>query len=62
MKLIALDRDHPHVRFDWTAQKLKDVARWANGFVWRNTPFEEYDRFIRKRDAESYDEQQGLFA
>lgn len=41
MKLVALERE-PHVRFDWTAQKLKDVARWANGYVWRKAPFAEY--------------------
>jgi len=34
----------PLVRHDWTEQKLKDVARWCNGFVWRSVPFEEYDR------------------
>lgn len=60
MKLVALDRE-PHVRFDWTAQKLKDVARWANGFLWKKVPFAEYDRFMRKRSVETYDEQQGLF-
>lgn len=60
MKLVALERE-PHVRFDWTAQKLKDVARWANGYLWKKTPFEEYDRSMRKRSVESYDEQQGLF-
>jgi len=30
------------VRFDWTEQKLKDMARWANRFIWRNHKFEEY--------------------
>ena len=44
MKLVALERE-PHVRFDWTAQKLKDVARWANGFVWKKAPFAEYYRY-----------------
>lgn len=52
----------PHVRFDWTEQKLVDVRRWANGFAWRKRPFEEYDRQAsKKRRAETYDEQQGLF-
>lgn len=58
IKLNALDRE-PHVKFDWTAQKLKDVARWANGFVWRKAPFEDYSRTMKT--AERYDEQQGLF-
>ena len=60
IKLIVLERE-PHVRFDWTGQKLKDVARWANGFLWKKTPFSEYDRAMKKRDTETYDEQQGLF-
>lgn len=61
MKLNALDKD-PWVRFDWTAQKLRDVARWANGWVWKRAPFAEYDRSMKKSRAPAvYDEQQGLF-
>lgn len=60
MKLVALQRE-PHVRFDWTAQKLKDVARWANAFLWKRTSFDEYDRTMRKRPIEVFDGQQGLF-
>lgn len=61
IKLNALEK-RPHVRFDWTERKLKDVARWANGHVWRRAPFEEYDRSMRSAaPAERYDEQQGLF-
>ena len=41
MKLNALDRK-PWVRFDWTEQLLKDVARWANGWVWKRATFAEY--------------------
>lgn len=63
MKLNTLVR-RPWVRFDWTEQKLKDVARWANGFVWKREapflPFSQYDR-TRKVTPEVYDEQQGLF-
>lgn len=58
IKLNALERV-PHVKYDWTEQKLRDVARWANGFVWRKAPFEEYNRSMKT--AEKYDEQQGLF-
>jgi hypothetical protein len=43
IKLNALEK-RPHVRHDWTEQKLKDMARWCNGWVWRKVPFEEYDR------------------
>lgn len=61
LDLTALSRE-PRARYDWTVQKLKDVARWANGFLWRKTPFSEYDRQMKKQPAkESYDEQQGLF-
>ena len=41
IKLNALTKS-PHVRFDWTAQKLRDVARWANRRAWRYTPFSGY--------------------
>lgn len=37
----------PLVKHDWTMQQLKDVARWANGFVWKKVPFNEYDRSRR---------------
>lgn len=60
IKLNALERE-PHVKYDWTSQKLKDVARWANGFVWRRGPFEQYDRHRKNTAPESYDHQQGLF-
>lgn len=59
LKLVAMERE-PHARLDWTAQRLKDVARWANGFVWKRAPFDDYDR-SRKNAPERYDEQQGLF-
>ena len=61
MKLNALER-RPWVRFDWTEQKLKDVARWANAWVWKRAPFSEYDRHRRNAPTERYDAQQGLFA
>jgi hypothetical protein len=60
MKLNALERE-PWVRFDWTDRRLKDVARWANGWVWKRAPFAEYDRHRRTVAPESYDAQQGLF-
>jgi hypothetical protein len=60
MKLNALDR-RPWVRHDWTERKLRDVARWANGRLWRQMSFDEYDRHARKR-PEKYNAQEGLFA
>lgn len=60
MKLNALEKV-PHARFDWTVRRLQDVARWANGWVWKRAPFSEYDRYRRNVAAEKYDEQQGLF-
>lgn len=59
MKLVTLVRE-PHVRFDWTLQKLTDVARWANRRAWKYGPFEDYDRYLRTK-PEIYDGQQGLF-
>jgi hypothetical protein len=57
IKLNSLERK-PFPRFDWTRQKLTDVARWANGCHCR-FPFEEYRRSQKTR--ETYDSQQGLF-
>ena len=45
MKLNALER-RPWVRFDWTEQRLRDVARWANAWVWKRAKFSEYDRAL----------------
>lgn len=60
IKLNSFHRE-PHAQFDWTVQKLKDVARWANGFVWKRAPFSEYNRYRKNTPRESYDVQQGLF-
>lgn len=60
IKLTSPER-RPHVGYDWTEQRLRDVARWANGFVWRRAPFAEYDRHRKNAPPERYDEQQGLF-
>lgn len=61
MKLNALEKV-PHARYDWTVQRLQDVARWANGWVWKRAPFSEYDRHRKNVAPEIYDAQQGLFA
>lgn len=60
IKLTESERQ-PAVRHDWTARKLTDVARWANGWAWKKTPFSGYDRNRRNAPRERYDEQQGLF-
>lgn len=61
IKLVSWERE-PWVRHDWTRQRLLDVARWANGWVYRKVPnFEDYDRSISKRRTEKYDHQQGMF-
>ena len=48
MKLNAPVKE-PWVRKDlgWTRQLLVDMARWANGWVWRKCSFGEYDRSMR---------------
>lgn len=43
MKLNALEK-RPHVRFDWTERKLRQLQRWTNRHLWRKTPnFSDYD-------------------
>lgn len=32
----------PMIRHDWNKRLLKNYARWANRFLWRSIPFEEY--------------------
>ena len=61
MKLNALDKGH-WVRFDWTEQKLTDVARWANRRVWRYAAFADYARSAKTSKEAKYDRQTGLFA
>ena len=41
IKLNARAKE-PWVRFDWTPELLRNVARWANRYIWRKTPFSEY--------------------
>lgn len=50
--LNSLQRE-PMVRHDWTAQKLKDLARWANKWLWRTCSFEEYSPQKNRPAAES---------
>lgn len=32
----------PQVRHDWTEEKLTDMARWVNRWLWRSVPLSEY--------------------
>lgn len=43
--LIALNskQKKPIVRYDWSEQKLRDLARWANRWIWRTVKFEDYN-------------------
>jgi hypothetical protein len=34
----------PIIRYDWTEQKLRDLARWSNRWNWRTIKFEDYKR------------------
>lgn len=61
MKLNALEKDF-WVRFDWTDDKLRDVARWANRRIWRYAKFSEYAGSVKSTRTERYDNQTGLFA
>jgi hypothetical protein len=51
----------PKARFDWTVQRLRDVARWANSRQWRQRTFDEYDRTARKTPRDRYRASDGLF-
>jgi len=42
IKLNALEKK-PHVRHDWTAGKLREVARWCNSWAWKKCRFEDFD-------------------
>lgn len=62
MKLNALER-RPHVRFDWTEQSLRDMARWANRYLWKYTDFAGYQRSAKtERDTWCIDRSADLFA
>lgn len=60
MKLNAMEKE-PWVRFDWTAPKLKAMARWANRRLWRYMPFSLYAGAVKTSRTERFDAQQGLF-
>ena len=47
MKLNARDRK-PWVRYDWSPQLLRNVARWANRWIWRRCSFDEYRLSYRR--------------
>jgi hypothetical protein len=61
IKLNALEK-RPHLRFDWSEQLLRDVARWANWSSRSKISFEQYRRSARTGRSERYDAQTGLFA
>lgn len=56
MKLNALER-RPYPRFDWTAQRLIDVARWANRRLWRYMDLSDYNRHYKRDRVEMADAQ-----
>ena len=61
MKLNAMEKEY-WVRFDWTTEKLRDMARWANRRIWRYAPFEDYAGSVKTSRADRFDKQTGLFA
>lgn len=61
MKLNALTKEH-WARFDWTADLLVNVARWANRRIWRYARFDEYRGSVKSSREARYDNQTGLFA
>lgn len=61
MKLNALEKEF-WIRFDWTDDKLRDVARWANRRIWKYAKFADYAGSVKSARTERYDNQTGLFA
>ena len=59
IKLNALTKT-PHVRFDWSRQLLRDVARWCNGWTWKLASFDDYRRHVSKRDDRADTDQLAL--
>jgi hypothetical protein len=59
IKLNALKK-RPHARFDWTEQKLIDVARWANGFAYKKVPFAEWNRSQKRLEPARVRRKDGL--
>jgi len=55
---LNITKKRPHVQFDWTSQKLRDVARWTNGWVWKKAPFSEYQRSLKSRPQITHDTRQ----
>ena len=41
MALNTLEK-RPMIKYDWTEHRLKDMARWANRWLWRKLPLQEY--------------------
>lgn len=61
MKLNALERV-PWVRYDWTEERVRQVARWSNSWSWKKCKFEDWDpKRNNTRLAAKYDRQQGLY-
>ena len=59
IKLNSLDK-RPMVKYDWTEQKLLDMARWANRWIWRKTPLSEYSN--RKNESPLFSQDRWCFA
>jgi hypothetical protein len=59
MKLNTLEK-RPAVRHDWTAQGLRDVARWANRYLWKYTSLEDYR--CSTKSSRPHVDRGGLFA
>lgn len=45
----------PMIKHDWTEQKLKDMARWANRWLWRSIPLTDYKPRKLKVEHNAYD-------
>jgi len=59
IKLNALEKI-PMVKYDWTEQKLLDMARWSNRWIWRKTPLAEYSN--RKNESPLFRQDRWCFS
>lgn len=61
MKLNAMEKSY-WIKHDWTDQKLRDMARWANRRIWRYAAFTDYQKSNKTRTSDRFANQQRLIA
>ena len=49
---LNVTQKKPWIRYDWTERELKDMARWANRWLWRRMPFYKYNSSGKQKARE----------